>query len=56
MFRQMGGSLGASAADAVVAVQTTFITGLRVSLVAIAVLGLITTPRQPHPPTRSAPV
>ncbi|MGV1010659.1 MAG: MFS transporter [Dermatophilaceae bacterium] len=43
MFRQMGGSLGVAAVGAVLATQATFITGLRVSLVAIAVLVLITT-------------
>ncbi|AYG03461.1 MFS transporter [Gryllotalpicola protaetiae] len=43
MFRQMGGSLGVAAVGAVIAVQTSFMTGLRISLIAIAVLVAITT-------------
>lgn len=43
MFRQMGGSLGVAAVGAVLAIQATFMAGLRVSLIAIAILVLVTT-------------
>ncbi|MYW96157.1 MFS transporter [Amycolatopsis rubida] len=42
MFRQMGGSLGVAGVGAVLAAQADFITGLRISLIAVAVLVLLT--------------
>ncbi len=43
MFRQMGGSLGVAAVGTVLATQHDFTTGLRISLVGIAVLVAVTT-------------
>ncbi|OZB87971.1 MAG: hypothetical protein B7X41_10625, partial [Microbacterium sp. 14-71-5] len=43
MVRQMGGSLGVAAVGAVIAGQASFVTGLRISVIAIAVLVAITT-------------